>query len=73
MAEQPISDSLGIFETIRTLRELHGSAPRYQALWLAIGEGRVPAHRQGREWRIRRTDLPRVAEVFRLAARSRAA
>lgn len=63
---------LSLSETLPELRR-QGLSVSYWRLWAACAEGRVPAHRQGREWRIRRSDLSRVAEAFRLAARSRAA
>ena len=60
---------LTLYEAVAELRALHGTAPTYHRLWLGIVNGRVRGHRCGREWRIRRADLPAVADAFGLTSR----
>lgn len=58
------SDELDLTEALPELRALHGSRISYQRLWLAVVEGRVPARREGKRWRVRQSDLPAIAAAF---------
>jgi hypothetical protein len=62
------SPDFDLIATCATLQREYGRAPSYQQLWGAAASGRIPARREGREWRIQRDDLPVIAAHFGLRA-----
>jgi hypothetical protein len=48
------------------LERRYGIAPSYSQIWLAVANGKIPARREGRGWRVNQTDLPAVAVYFEL-------
>lgn len=57
-------DDLELTDALRELREAHGCSTTYPRLWSAVVNGRVPAIRLGRRWRLRRVDLPNIAAAL---------
>jgi hypothetical protein len=58
------SDDLELPEVLVKLRAEHGVSTTYHLLWKAVVEGRVPAHRVGKRWKVRPNDTPQVAVVL---------
>lgn len=70
----PLPDDLPLPETVGELRTKFGVCASYLQLWRGVIEGRVPAVRVGRQYRIKRADLPTAAEALRaVPVRPRAA
>src|SRR4051794_34092203 len=70
MAESPTRSGDAVLtpaEALAEIRREFGTAPSYNQLWARIVDGRVPAHRDGRAWRIRRADLPPPADACGLS------
>lgn len=63
----PGSDRLLLVrDVLRILRIEHGLDDlTYWRLWRALIEGRIPAQRPGRDWRVDPDDLGRIADHFR--------
>jgi hypothetical protein len=59
------SDDIPLSDVLGELRERHGLRVSYARLWAAAVAGDVPAHRVGQRLRMKRDDLPRIAEAFR--------
>jgi len=55
------TDDLELTEVLPELRQRYGIATTYHRLWVAVVEGRIPATRVGKRWKIRRGNLPRAA------------
>jgi hypothetical protein len=53
-----------ITDAPRALRA-HGLSTTYNALWIAIVAGRVPAERVGKRWHVRTADLPIIAQILK--------
>ncbi len=52
---------LTLADVCHHLRRNYGDrAPSYNTIWKAVTEGRIPAERRGRSWRVADTDLERV-------------
>jgi len=68
-----VSRSVDLPALHQHLRERYENVPAYQALWRAAVEGRFPAFREGRGWRVREEDEPRVAVALGLIPRQVAA
>lgn len=59
-------EALRVSDLLRFLRtDFNLPGLTYWRVWKSLTEGRVPAHRRGREWRVERSDLDRVAGYFR--------
>jgi excisionase family DNA binding protein len=58
------TDDLELTQALPELRQQHGVAATYHRLWVAVVEGRIPAVRVGKRWKIRRSDLPRAATAL---------
>jgi hypothetical protein len=65
MTPEPKLDLIGLREE---LERQYGVGPSYSQLWFAAANGRIPARREGRSWRVSTTDLPTIAEYFQLAS-----
>ena len=57
------TDDLKLIEALPELRQ-HGIATTYHRLWAAVVEGRIPAVRVGKRWKIRRSDLSHAATAL---------
>ena len=65
-----LASDLSIADFLQRLRSTFGErAPSYYQLRAAVAEGRIPAHKHGREWRIGAADLERARVGLRLPAR----
>jgi hypothetical protein len=60
------SAKFDLIELRGALERQYGIAPSYSQIWLACANGKLPARREGRGWRVNRADLPLVAEHFGL-------
>jgi hypothetical protein len=58
------SDDLELTEALEVLRTEHGVQASYHQLWMAVVEGRAPAYRVGKRWKVKRSDVPVIAEVL---------
>jgi hypothetical protein len=58
------TDDLELTEVLVKLRAEHAVRASYHQLWMAVVEGRAPAHRVGKRWLVRRHDLPCLAEAL---------
>jgi hypothetical protein len=69
------SDAYDISSLIRALRQSgeYDRVPSYNDVWRAVAEGRIPATREKRGWKIRREDRERAAEALGLSRRPVAA
>jgi len=56
-----MQDTIPLTEAPRALRA-HGLFTTYNALWIAIVAGQVPAERVGKRWHVRAADLPIIAQ-----------
>jgi hypothetical protein len=54
------------------LRRRYGQTASYSVLWKAAVEGDFPAERVRNRWFVRRSDLPRVAQVLGIPTASAA-
>ena len=59
-----MTDTMPITDAPRALRA-HGLSTTYNALWIAIVAGRVPAERVGKRWHVRTADLPLIAQILK--------
>jgi len=59
-----MTDTMPITDAPRALRA-HGLSTTYNALWIAIVAGRVPAERVGKRWHVRTADLPIIAQILK--------
>lgn len=57
-------DTLALIDALVVLRREHGVSLRYHRVWNLIVNGDVPGFRDGRLWRVRTADLPRIAAAF---------
>ncbi len=55
------STDLDIHGLLTQLATKHGIQLSYQQAWSLIIAGRIPAHREGRNWRIKEEDMPAIA------------
>jgi hypothetical protein len=62
----PESPKIDLITLREDLERRYGVAPSYSQLWLAVVNGKIPARREGRIWRVNRADLPTVATYFEL-------
>ena len=61
------SDDLDPIALLVELQRQFGSCPSYQLIWQHLASARIPARREGRHWRIRRSDVPTIARFLGLA------
>lgn len=61
------TDTIPLVRLAGELRALTGRGAGYHALWRAIVSGSIPAEQSGRQWHVRRTDLPAIAQTLGLA------
>ena len=59
-----MTDNVPLTDAPRALRA-HGLSTTYNALWIAIVAGRVPAERVGKRWHVRTADLPIIAQILK--------
>jgi len=59
-----MTDNIPLTDAPRALRA-HGLSTTYNALWIAIVAGRVPAERVGKRWHVRTADLPIIAQILK--------
>ena len=59
-----MTDNIPLTDAPRALRA-HGLSTTYNALWIAIVAGRVPAERVGKRWHVRTADLPLIAQILK--------
>jgi hypothetical protein len=63
MMASDIDDLLQLPDVLGILRREHGVSVSYAKLWAAGVAGIVPAYRVGgRAWRMRRSDIPQIAD-----------
>ena len=58
-----MTDNIPLTDAPRALRA-HGLSTTYNALWIAIVAGHVPAERVGKRWYVREADLPIIAKTL---------
>ena len=58
-----MQDTIPLTEAPRALRA-HGLFTTYNALWIAIVAGHVPAERVGKRWHVRAADLAVIAKTL---------
>jgi hypothetical protein len=60
-------DEIDLITLRERLQKKHGrKGPTYNQLWRAAANGRFPARRVHRLWRIREADIPLVEEFYEL-------
>jgi len=59
-----MTDNIPLTDAPRALRA-HGLSTTYNALWIAIVAGRVPAERFGKRWYVRAADLAVIAQILK--------
>jgi len=59
-----MTDNIPLTDAPRALRA-HGLSTTYNALWIAIVAGQVPAERVGKRWHVRTADLPIIAQILK--------
>jgi hypothetical protein len=64
------TDVVTLTQLARWLYETYGpAAPNYRGIWEMTASGRIPAYREHRGWRVRKSDIPTIAEHFGLTPR----
>ena len=58
-----MTDNIPLTDAPRALRA-HGLSTTYNALWIAIVAGHVPAERVGKRWHVRAADLAVIAKTL---------
>ena len=59
-----MTDNIPLTDAPRALRA-HGLSTTYNALWIAIVAGHVPAERVGKRWYVREADLATIAQILK--------
>ena len=59
-----MTDNIPLTDAPRALRA-HGISTTYNALWIAIVAGHVPAERVGKRWHVRAADLAVIAQILK--------
>ena len=59
-----MTDTIPLTDAPRALRA-YGLSTTYNALWIAIVAGRVPAERVGKRWYVRAADLAVIAQILK--------
>ena len=59
-----MQDTIPLTEVPRALRA-HGLFTTYNALWIALVAGQVPAERVGKRWHVRTDDLVVIAQTLK--------
>jgi len=59
-----MTDNIPLTDAPRALRA-YGLSTTYNALWIAIVAGRVPAERVGKRWYVRAADLAVIAQILK--------